>query len=784
MRRESTILCGICLILGCASAVAQVESSPRIEEVIVTAQKREQAMQQVPVAVTALSRKQLQEAGLLTVPDLTILHPSVSFDTAQSFQRSSLKIRGIGTVGNSRTFEGATGVFIDGVYRSRTGMALTDLLDIERLEIVRGPQSTLFGKNTVAGAISAVSARPGESDSVAELRLGNYGSSYLTAAVNAPVNDKLAFRFAADRHERDAFFTSPDNGDGYDNIDRYGVKAQMLWKPQNDLEVQVIVDHKKSDAHCCWGAATVVAGPTAPLIDTYSTLNGLSFVIPPTAEQDRLQSMNSHAGEKISDSGLTATVTWDRGDMTLRSITATRNWQHEQIDADVDFVAADLLRINEPAEIDSFSEEIDLIIPFGRNERSDVLVGLYVANESYDSLQSIITGSDADNYLNTLVSTNFGAVACLPPIAEIDCLFPSGIGALLPTGEYSRSHYTQDNDSLAAFAHANIGLTARLNLTAGLRYSVEDKSGGADNQFWYDSAIVRAVLEAGGLPDDGTPRNGFDLIGTLHSPSFTDKTTDRETTGLVSLSFRINDDTMVYGGYHRGFKAGGVNLFREAVVTDTTTYAPETADSIELGLKSRYWGGRAISNVAIFDTDFSDLQINFFTGLEFRTENTGEARTKGLELENTFLLAQGLRLDVSATYLDAKFVRLDNPFLAYLNGRDTPRAPRLASVATLSYERPIRGRMSFLVRGLASYTGDHFVGADVPTEQKAGSYTIYDVSLGLRRDDGRWEALLSCTNCTDKDYRTILFNSTFQPGSLSAYLNAPRLYGVTLRSRF
>ena len=243
------------------------------------------------------------------------------------------------------------------------------------------------------------------------------------------------------------------------------------------------------------------------------------------------------------------------------------------------------------------------------------------------------TGGDADNYLNASISALVGAVACLPGVVEIDCLFPSGIAALVPDGEFTRSAYTQDSDTLALFAHATIGLTDRLDLTAGLRYSIEDKTGGADNQFWYDSAIVRAVLAAAGLPDDGTARNGFDLIGTLYSPSFTDETSDNETTGLISLTYHISDDVMVYGGYHRGFKAGGVNLFREGVVTNTTIYAPETADSFEFGFKSQYWDGRAISNISLFHTEFSDLQINFFTGLEFRTENTGEASTTDEDAE-------------------------------------------------------------------------------------------------------------------------------------------------------
>jgi iron complex outermembrane recepter protein len=763
-------------------AVAQVSGAAApyaIEEIIVAAQKREQMVQHVPVAVTAMTGEMLRESALLTIPDLTTLNPSVSFDTAQSFQRSSLKIRGIGTLGNSRTFEGAVGVFVDGVYRARSGMVLMDLLDVDGLEVLRGPQSTLFGKNTVAGAISLSSARPDGRDSTAEVRIGDHGLRYLVGSINVPVAEAHALRFAGSVHERDAFFQSPDNGHGYDDVDQYAFKGQYLWTPREDLQVWLIADHAQSDAHCCWGSAQVVAGPTAPLIQAYSNLRGLTYVVPPTGERARSASLNTQPGEKVEDTGVMARVDWELGTIDATSITSIRDWRHEQVDADADFVAADLLVLNEPADIDSFSQELTFLIPFGDN-RSDVLLGFYYGAEEYSSLQSVEAGGDADNYLNALVSAAQGAVACVPGIVALDCLFPVGIGALLPDGVFTRSHYQQDSTSLAAFAHSSIELSDRLALTAGLRYSIEDKDGGVQNLFWHDAPIVRAVLAGLGLPDDGTPRNGFDLIGTRYSPSFSVGLRSEETTGLISLSYQLTADVLIYGGYHRGFKAGGVNLFREGVVSNNTVYAPESADSVEIGMKAQYWNDRATTNVALFDTEFSDLQINFFTGLEFHTRNTGEAMTRGVEVESRFLLSDNLWLDAAVTYLDARFGNLDDPFLTYLDGRDTPRAPRWAANIGLDYRRPIAGDRSLFVRVGAAYRDSHYVDADVATESKADSYVVADASVGLTGRH-RWEALLWCSNCGNKDYRTVYFNSTFQPGSYSSYLNAPRQYGVTFR---
>ncbi len=766
------------------------EITKTLEEIIVRAEKRSnQVVQDLPLAISVLTEETIRHSGMETIMRLTDLHPSVFFDQAHSFQNSSLKVRGIGTFGNGRTFEGAVGVFTDGVYRTRSGMALSELLDVDNVQVLRGPQGTLFGKNTVAGAISleSVSPDPNEVSGFAEARAGNLDTQYLTAAVNVPVGNDSALRLAGVMHQRDGSIVSPDNDDQYNSVDRYGLKAQYLYSPHDGLEAWIIADHAESDAECCWATANVFNGPTAPLIETYAGLNGLTFVQPPVAERERLQSLNTLPTEEVEDSGLTAIVRWELGESSLRSISAYRRWEHRHVEADPDFVAADLFILNEPTEITTLSQEFNWSLPLGPMEtagESDLLLGAYFAKEDFESTRSAETGADADNYLNALVSAGQGAVACLPPVVAADCLFPVGIGALLPDGEFTREFYFQDTTTYALFAHARWDFSSDARLVTGIRYSIEDKDGGVDNLFWYDSAIVRAALEAAGIPDDGTPRNGLDLIGTVYSPSFVDETEDREVTGTISFQYYGIPDVMMFVGFRRGYKAGGVNLFREGVVSNTTTYEPEFVDHFEAGLKADYWANKARTNVAVFHSTFTDLQFNFFTGLEFRTENTGEATSKGVELENQFQVTDELRLDLSVTYLDSQFDQLNNPFLSYLDGRDTPRAPRWAGIASLFYELPLGNGLNLFARGMGSYTGSHFVGADVPNEQKVDSYVIADANLGIRRDDGSWEIMAWCRNCGDETYRTIFFNSTFQPGSFTTYLNNPRLYGVSLRYAF
>jgi iron complex outermembrane receptor protein len=775
------------LALGLALAnrtVAAQDSGAALEEIIVTATKRPRPIEDVPVAVTALTARMIEESGMQTLQRLTDLLPSVKFDQAHSYQNSSLKIRGIGTLGVSRTFEGSVGVFVDDVYRSRSGMALFDLLDIDQIEVMRGPQGALFGKNTVAGAILLHSVRPSsrETGGQLELRLGNLSETYLSGTLNAPLGNRGAMRFAGLYHERDGSFRSADTGAQYDATDRYAFKSQFLLNPTDGLNVLVIADYSKSDADCCWASAQVVNGPTAPLIAAYGSLHGLHVAPAPLAEDDRSISLNTVPRETIEDTGVSATVTFKLTDaLTLKSVTAFRDWKHNHIDADPDFGPADLFVLNEPADIKNVSQELDLTLVTGR---TNLLFGFYYGGENYTGMRSVKTGSDADNYLNALISASLGATTCVPPFSSLGCAFPTGIAALLPTGEFTRENYLQDSDNYALFAHASTVLSEHFDLDAGVRYNVERKHGSVDNVYWYDSAIVRAVRAANGIPDDGTPRNGFDLVGTEYSPSFEQSTRDEKWTGVLALEYHPSADVMMYGSYQRGYKAGGVNLYREAVHTGTTTYAPEVGDGYEIGLKAEYLHHLASTDVALFSAEFSDLQVNFFDGLNFRTENTGEARSRGVEIEQHFRINDAWRTDFSVTYLDAKFTTISEPFLSYLAGRDTPRAPDWAAVAQATYEKPLRGGRSFVARAMASYTGKHFVGADVPSETKVDSYVIADASIGIRDTAHGWEAIAWCTNCGDETYRTIYFNSTFQPLSYNAFLNPPREYGVTLRKTF
>ena len=242
---------------------------------------------------------------------------------------------------------------------------------------------------------------------------------------------------------------------------------------------------------------------------------------------------------------------------------------------------------------------------------------------------------------------------------------------------------------------------------------------------------------------------------------------------------------MGYVTFSKGYKAGAVNLFQEAANLQNTTYDPEYATSWELGLKTRYWDNRAQTNIAVFDTLYENLQINFFNGFNFFTQNTGEATSRGIEIENTVQVTDRLRTELSVTWLEAEFSDLgDAPeAVRHLDGRQTPRAPDLSAVAIATYEQPITPTLGGYGRISASYSGEHWASPDTPDEPTQGPYTLWDLSFGLRYfGDKEIDVSFFCKNCSDVSYRTIYFAMPVQKGSFNAYLNEPRQLGLSIKA--
>jgi len=743
------------------SSVANTNQSAHTEEVIVTAQRRAQNLQEVPIAVTAVGAEALEAARVENIGDVQQISPSISFDTSNSAANSAnIRIRGIGTVGNSRAFEGAVGVFVDGVYRTRAGQALQNWLDIDGLQILRGPQGTLFGKNTSAGALLINSTLPtrGDFNSSFELTYGNYDTMLARGVVNIPVGDRAAARVAVLWSEADGFIENPNTGESYNERKPRAAKAQLLVEPTDALTLRLIADYSEEKSNCCYGQVDDVDGPLQPFIDLLTRARGLN---PPSADfDDYEQVLSNDTRQEVSDKGVVLQADLELGEgNSLHSVTAYRSWKIQQDGMDADFTGANVLTINESFRTDFFSQELTYNDTLAS---ADYVFGAYVADEDIDATHQLLWGNQAQAYFDVL----FAAQAGLPP----------GTSAA-PTGLWSDAVLPASSRSYAAFTHWSIGLSDPLKLIVGARYSREDKTGAFERFFFTP-----------------LPNAAFRLLNVQPGPEYSAEQEDEAVTGTLGLQYQFTSDVMGYVSYSRGFKAGGVNIDNTAAGTRANNpaevpgavpldprYKPEYVDGYEVGLKTEYAGGRARSNFAAFYDEMKDLQVAQFLGTQFTIVNAPEATVYGLEAENSFSVTDAVTLGLDATWLaEAEFGEAAS--ILNLSGRDFAQAPELAANASLNLDQPLSNDLSLIGRVAATYTGEQFTNTSNDLDRDA--QTELNLSLGLKASDNSWSVTAWCQNCSDERYVTQHFNSPLQGADSNGYVSAPLTYGVTLRMSF
>lgn len=374
------------------------EEDHDIETVIVTATKREESIQDVPIAVSAIAGEDLAARGVQDIYGLMEVSPSVVvYNSNSTTNGGTLRIRGVGTTGNNPGLEAAVGTFIDGIYRSRAGLAFNDMTDLDRVEILRGPQGTLFGKNTVAGAVNIITRKP-EFDNAFSVSagVGNLESRELGLIANTVLSDNvLAGRLSVAHRQRDGYYENVDTGAAYDNRDRRSVRAQLLWTPNDDVEVRVILDDTDKDENCC-PAAFWINGPTSPVV---AALGG--DITPFEVDGPTNVGVNSEPLEAVGDSGQSVDLTWRMPQgATFRSITALRDFEVAR-DQDIDFTNADIAAPTDTDEsFRNFSQEFQL---HGENDRLAWLVGAYFYTEDLESDEIIGFASNGAIYLATII---------------------------------------------------------------------------------------------------------------------------------------------------------------------------------------------------------------------------------------------------------------------------------------------------------------------------------------------------------------------------------------------
>ncbi|HUG46232.1 MAG TPA: TonB-dependent receptor, partial [Sphingomicrobium sp.] len=596
-------------------------------DIIVTAQGRRQILQDVPISVNVVSGESLENSGATDIRDLTQLAPSLLVSSTGNEANGSARIRGIGTVGDNPGLESSVAVFIDGVYRPRSGAALGELGPVERVEVLRGPQGTLFGRNTSAGLINVLTEQPRfKLEGYGAFTYGNYDAVRIEGGINVPFGDTLAGRLDGVYFKRDGFYDDVINGVTVNDRDRYLIRGQLLYEPSANLRFRLIADYSKKDESCC--AAVFVQPEFAPLARISPGLNPFNRpstgspaltstanpIIPillalgqdPRALNADMFDRNiyptpgrSYAGE-TEDYGISLEANLDLGGAQLTSITAYRDYSNTQ-GSDTDYTTVDILyREPGPAAgaraFKTFSQELRLQgEAFGGV--LDWLVGGYFASEDATVRENLKFGSQYGAFAPCRVVLAISP-ALVSPLST-GCLSAGGRAALLAAnggaGAFGPAtplifagldrlatvnnvgsddtRYFQDSTNFALFTHNIIHITQRLNLTLGLRYTVENKKFSADfNNTNTICPAQRASLSpllatalaplAGGLISLACQGNSSSELNSL---DLSDKRDEDQFTGTAVLSYKPVDPLLLYASYSRGYKAGGFNLDQSAL---------------------------------------------------------------------------------------------------------------------------------------------------------------------------------------------------------------------------
>ena len=587
-------------------------------DIIVTATRRNEALSDVPIAVSAVTAESLKNSGASDIRALTQLSPSLLVSsTSSEAGAGAARIRGIGTVGDNPGLESSVGVFIDGVYRSRTGVGLTELGAIDRIEVLRGPQGTLFGRNTSAGLISIITAKPKFNTEIAgELTAGNYNYRRAQLSATGGLTDSIAVRFDGVYLKRDGFLEDVVSGRDVNNRDRYLLRGQLLYQPTDKLSFRLIADYSKRNEECCAApylpAHDIVTDGAGGSTEQPSSIAALERALGgiindrPFRRDVSITPGQSYRSD-VKDAGISGELNYDFGGAELTSITAYRSNLYIR-GQDADFNNLDLLHRQDDGgaftRFKTFSQEIRLQgTTFGG--KLDWLVGGYYANEKLTLRDNLSYGSDYAKYANCLVAANFaratGQSALLSP-ANATCFNPAVAGGILPflpaaqrpvLAAFARlgvfagapfgnsgfqnlatangfagslnagtdDSFRQTSNNYSLFTHNIFSITDRLKLTVGLRYTHERKTLDATLR---DTGNSLCPFYSAAIPSlEQLPC----VIPTVPGGNFSDSSarSENKLSGTAVISFKPTDQLLTYVSYSRGYKAGGFNLDRAAL---------------------------------------------------------------------------------------------------------------------------------------------------------------------------------------------------------------------------
>ncbi|WP_339505009.1 TonB-dependent receptor [Pseudomonas sp. RL_105y_Pfl2_101] len=775
------LLLGSFSVLPWAPAHAEQEAPTALtlDETTVTARRREEDPQHVPIPINVLYGEQLDEAGLHRLQDIQRRVPGLIV-SGHDARYAGFGLRGFGATAYNDGLEGSVGTYVDGVYQARQDMAFTEMMDIERIETLRGPQGTLFGKNTTAGALNIITRQPTfQPEANLEARYGEHGLREYRGTISGPLQgDVLAGRLNVFESSSDGSVENLRDGSRLGDADSQGLRGQLLWTPNSDFSARLIADHAEQNE-----AGNVL------LVNHYSeqTRKRAQFAGYPLAEPDpykRESRIDAPGHPRTLQNGVSLELNWDLDEaMRLTSITAYRDWDY-RADRDADSTARAVMQSEAELNHRQFSQEWRLSGTAGSSV--DYVAGFYYLRQQLDREIDVEYGKDAASWF---VGDQLEQLKKLYSITFTD---PRQVPSVLLNGAQQRYDGEQKGDSRAIFGQLSWRPIEPLELTAGLRYSQERKDGwiSRDASNLAPLTGLPPVFQAGGqlLRDIALGRGYYRE----------DSIKESNVSSLLSASYRFSEAVMGYLSWSRGYKAGGINFDVVGPFT-APTFEPERATSLELGMKTRFWDERALLDLAVYQTDVDNYQALtyspptsvFAPPLRDNLINVGKVRLRGIELDSAWQLTPRLTGRLGLAWSDARYRRFPNApcppasgqWTCDLSGERLYNAPEWNLSSGLDHIHP-------LPCGLEAYSGIDYsfrTGYSGTLEGGEGSYQpSYDLTnlrLGLRSQDRAWEVEGWVRNVFDRHYITAVY-SLLGAGDYGVMTGSERTLGTTVRLRY
>ncbi len=787
-------------VLALALLPVTAWSAPMLEEVVVTAQKRVESLQDVPISVSAMSGEKVLDTGIISLEELTLYIPNVNINQGQA--QPNLFIRGVGS-GTNAGFEQSVGMYIDGVYSGRGALAAVPLtMDLQRIEVLKGPQGTLFGKNTIGGAISITTNKPTfENEGMVDaLYSPDANEQIYTLVLNGALTDTIAGRLALRHDAMDGWWDNEYLKHEGPNSDNWYGRGQLLFDVGDKVEIIAKYEHGDFQAD---DVPSVVYQSDQPL-----NFRG-EDVFPIVDDRDKAAYDLPDNYENTTDVGA-ITLNWDLDFATFTSISAYSAYDLKRL-LNSDQTVTPSLHRTQDEEFDQWSQEVRLVSPGG--ETIDWIAGGY-----YESSNVTIHRN------NTALDFAYSGPLSVPPLI------------LIPGGATQPSNFDQDTDAYAAFAQMTYNLTDTVRVTGGMRYSYEKKT--------LDSTVIGEVGARGlslGLPDVIVRANPASkkIISDLRSHDWRGLDRDEDKwTWSANTQWDATENAMLYASVSTGFKSGGydesytgegsVVRLSDNILTGEPNgevvpgadpsileYEPETVLAYEIGAKTSWLDGAAELNIAIFRSDYDDLQTSSLEGDVFKVGNAGKARSQGVEVDGRWALTDSLTVGGSIAYLDAYYeeftgatctipqvtdpannpgclnedgsniVKANDPGGQDLGDEDLLFAPEWSSNLNVQYVIPLGNDLELMSSVDMNYSDEYYSALDLDPNTKHDDYVLWNARIALSGNNDTWSIALIGKNLTDETTQ-VWKNDVVLTASNSYFAvpQRPRSVAVQARYRF